>query len=76
MRYASSHSPEWGTFAQYCRAQAGFYRGFPRRLRRELEIAAHAAGVQQVPRNLLRGGDGKWLPVEGSIRDLLREAAK
>ena len=52
MRYASYLSPEWGHWAQYCRAQAGYYPNFPRRLRRELEIAAHQAGVRQVPRLL------------------------
>lgn len=54
MRYASHISPQWGHWAQYCRANAGFYRNFPRKLRRDLEIAAHQAGVQQIPKGLLR----------------------
>ena len=52
--YVSYLSEEHGMFAQYCKAQAGYYRSYPRRLRRRLEIAAHAAGRVQIPLNLLR----------------------
>lgn len=75
MRYVSYLSPQWGDFAQYCRSAAGFYRDFPRKTRRRLEAAAHKAGVQQIPRNLLRNGRGEYLPVEGRIADLLSDAA-
>jgi len=80
VRYASYLSPEWGNFAQYCRAQAGYYRNFPRRVRRELEIAAHQAGVQQIPRMILMmkvsEGEAAWAPNEGRIRQILIEAAE
>lgn len=78
MRYASYLSEEWGNFAQYCRAQAGFYPDFPRKLRRKLEIAAHQAGVQQIPRMLLMhvvDGEARWAPNEGRIHEILVEAA-
>ena len=75
MRYVSYLSDEWGDFAQYCRKQAGFYRDFPRKERRRLEIAAHQANVQQIPRSMLvRGAEFK--PVEGDLAELLRTAGE
>lgn len=43
-RPVSYMHPTHGTYAQYHGAQAGFYRGGPRALRRAAEAAAHAAG--------------------------------
>jgi hypothetical protein len=51
---------EFGTFSQYCRSQAGYYPGMSKKYRRELEIAAHKAGVKQTPR--------KYDPIEGRFR--------
>ena len=48
--YRTYCSSKWGEWAQYCRQNAGYYPDFPRKRRRELEIAAHRAGIKQVPR--------------------------
>jgi hypothetical protein len=41
--------PEWiGTFIQYTRRQAGYYRDMDRKYRRALEIKAHQEGIRQV----------------------------
>ena len=87
--YKSYMSEQWGAWAQYCRAQAGFYRdNVPKRWRREQEIAAHQAGVEQIPFAMLfrpspvvetrllphpRGWDSINTP---EVRALLEEAAQ
>lgn len=74
-RYASYLSPEWGTWAQYDRAHAGFYRNIKKSDRRRREIAAHQAGIQQIPRSMLMHGT-HYRPVKGEVRRILHEAAQ
>ena len=88
--YKSYLSDEWGIFAQYTRKQAGFYRDFPRKLRRDLEIKAHKAGVKQIPVNLVRRPRAGWRAIPNAtpasvrweyidapaISELLSEAGK
>lgn len=76
MRYASYRSREWGQWAQYCRAMAGFYPDFPRRLRRALEISAHQAGISQIPRAVRLAAEREARMRGGHIIPLLAEAAR
>ena len=41
--------PTFGWWSQYARHNAGHYRGVSRRIRREAEAAAHAAGARVAP---------------------------
>jgi len=73
--YKSIHSEEWGLWAHCCRSQAGNYPQFSRKQRRELEIKAHKAGIQQIPRlwsrYLLKKPNGFFL-----LHEVYKEAAE
>lgn len=55
--YVTYLAQDHGSWAQYDRAAAGYYRG-GRRARRRRELAAWHAGVRQIPRLLERVGGG------------------
>lgn len=50
MRYVTYLSEGHEFYAQYCGAQAGFYRNVSKKARRKAEIKANKDGVKQLPR--------------------------